>query len=86
MPAQIIAWLPFPTGMGVASVLPLVVASSPGGALVVVFSLQLPIGKSTRRATSEVNRNTAGTDNMAEDAWLFGVLIQIKMTSTVSAW
>ena len=36
--------------------------------------------------TFEVNRNTAGTDDMAEDAWLFGVLIQIKMTSTVSAW
>lgn len=36
--------------------------------------------------TFEVNRNTAGTDDMAEDAWLFGVLIQIKMTSTVAAW
>ena len=36
--------------------------------------------------TFEVNRNTAGTDNMAEDAWLFGVLIQIKMTNTVAAW
>jgi len=34
----------------------------------------------------EVHRNTDGTDDMAEDAWLFGVLLQIGTTSTVSAW
>jgi hypothetical protein len=34
----------------------------------------------------EVHRNTDGTDNMAEDAWLFGILIQITTTSTISAW
>jgi hypothetical protein len=34
----------------------------------------------------EVHRNTDGTDNMAEDAWLFGILIQITTTSTIAAW
>lgn len=34
----------------------------------------------------EVHRNTDGTDDMAEDAWLFGILMQITTTSTVSAW
>jgi len=34
----------------------------------------------------EVHRNTDGTDDMAEDAWLFGILLQIRTTSTVSAW
>ena len=34
----------------------------------------------------EVHRNTDGTDNMAEDAWLFGILLQIRTTSTVTAW
>lgn len=36
--------------------------------------------------TWEVYRNTDGTDDMAEDAWLFGVWIQYKITNTVSAW
>jgi len=36
--------------------------------------------------TFEVYRNTDGTDNMTEDAWLFGVLIQYKKDNTVSAW
>ena len=34
----------------------------------------------------EVHRNTDGTDDMAEDAWLFGILLQISTTSTVTAW
>ena len=34
----------------------------------------------------EVHRNTDGTDDMAEDAWLFGILLQIRTTSTVTAW
>lgn len=34
----------------------------------------------------EVYRNTDGTDNMAEDAWLLGVLIQIKKTLYVAPW
>ena len=34
----------------------------------------------------EVHRNTDGTDDMAEDAWLFGILIQITTTSTIAAW
>jgi hypothetical protein len=34
----------------------------------------------------EVYRNTDGTDDMAEDAWLLGVLIQYKVDQTVSAW
>lgn len=35
----------------------------------------------------EVYRNTDGTDNMTEDAWLFGVLIQYQQTATpMSAW
>lgn len=36
--------------------------------------------------TWEVYRNTDGTDDMAEDAWLVGVAIQYKRTNTVSAW
>ena len=34
----------------------------------------------------EVYRNTDGTDDMAEDAWLFGVWIQILNTITIAAW
>jgi hypothetical protein len=34
----------------------------------------------------EVYRNTDGTDDMTEDAWLFGVMIQYKRTNTVAAW
>ena len=35
----------------------------------------------------EVYRNTDGTDDMTEDAWLFGVLIQYQQTATaMSAW
>jgi len=34
----------------------------------------------------EVYRNTDGTDDMAEDAWLFGVLVQYKKTNVVSEW
>jgi len=34
----------------------------------------------------EVYRNTDGTDDMAEDAWLLGCLIQFKVDQTVSAW
>jgi hypothetical protein len=34
----------------------------------------------------EVYRNTDGTDDMVEDAWLFGVLIQYQATQTVAAW
>ena len=34
----------------------------------------------------EVYRNTDGTDNMAEDAWLFGVLIQYKKTRYAASW
>ena len=34
----------------------------------------------------EVCRNTDGTGDMAEDAWLLGVLIQYKVDQTVSAW
>lgn len=34
----------------------------------------------------EVYRNTDGTDNMAEDAWLQGLLIQIKKTLYVASW
>lgn len=32
------------------------------------------------------SRNVGGDDDMLEDAWLFGVLIQIKLTNTVAAW
>lgn len=34
----------------------------------------------------KVSRNVAGTDDMTEDAWLLGVLIEYKRTNTVSAW
>jgi hypothetical protein len=33
----------------------------------------------------EVYRNTDGTDNMTEDAWLFGVVIQYQRTTTAMA-
>jgi len=36
--------------------------------------------------TFEIYRNTDGTDDMAEDAWLFGCAIQYKKDNTVSAW
>jgi len=37
--------------------------------------------------TFEVYRNTDGTDDMAEDAHLFGVWLQYKTSnSTVAAW
>lgn len=34
----------------------------------------------------EIYRNTDGTDDMAEDAWLFGVTIQYKKDGVVAAW
>jgi len=34
----------------------------------------------------KVSRNVSGTDDMSEDAWLFGVLIQYSATKAVSAW
>jgi hypothetical protein len=33
-----------------------------------------------------IYRNTDGTDDMAEDAWLFGVTIQYTKTGVVAAW
>jgi hypothetical protein len=34
----------------------------------------------------EVYRNVDGTDDMVEDAWLIGLVIEYKKTNTVSAW
>ena len=34
----------------------------------------------------EIYRNTDGTDDMAEDAWLMSVTIQYKKTNTITAW
>jgi hypothetical protein len=34
----------------------------------------------------KVSRNVGGTDDMTEDAWLFGIWIQYKVTNSVSAW
>ncbi len=34
----------------------------------------------------EIYRNTDGTDDMAEDAWLFGCTIQYKNSGTVVSW
>jgi len=34
----------------------------------------------------EIYRNTDGTDDMAEDAWLFGVTVQYVKTGVVAAW
>jgi len=34
----------------------------------------------------EIYRNTDGTDNMVEDAWLFGIHIQYQRNQTVAAW
>jgi hypothetical protein len=34
----------------------------------------------------KVSRNVGGTDDMTEDAWLFGVWIQYKCTNVVAAW
>jgi hypothetical protein len=33
-----------------------------------------------------VSRNVGGTDDMGEDAWLFGAWVQFKVTNTVAAW
>lgn len=34
----------------------------------------------------KISRNVGGTDDMTEDAWLFGVLIEYTMTQTSAAW
>lgn len=34
----------------------------------------------------EIYRNTDGTDNMAEDAWLYGATIQYKKVGAVAVW
>ena len=34
----------------------------------------------------KVSRNVGGTDDMTEDAWLFGCWIQYKCTNAVAAW
>jgi len=34
----------------------------------------------------EIYRNTDGTDDMAEDAWLMGALLQYKKDTNVAAW
>lgn len=34
----------------------------------------------------EISRNTDGTDDMVEDAWLFGVMLQYQRNKAVAAW
>jgi len=34
----------------------------------------------------DVSRNVGGTDDMTEDAWLFGVWLQIALSNTIAAW
>ena len=34
----------------------------------------------------KISRNVGGTDDMTEDAWLFGVVIQYTISNTVAAW
>jgi len=34
----------------------------------------------------KVSRNVGGTDDMTEDAWLFGIVIEFANTNTVTAW
>lgn len=34
----------------------------------------------------KVSRNVGGTDDMTEDAWLFGVMLQIKINEAFTAW
>lgn len=34
----------------------------------------------------KVSRNVGGTDNHGYDAWLFGVMLQFEISSTISAW
>ena len=34
----------------------------------------------------KVSRNVAGTDDMTEDAWLFGVFLQLSPSEAVTAW
>jgi hypothetical protein len=34
----------------------------------------------------KTSRNVGGTDNMTENAWLFGVWIQLKVNNAVAAW
>ena len=34
----------------------------------------------------KVSRNVAGTDDMTEDAWLFGVWIQYKISEEIAEW
>lgn len=34
----------------------------------------------------KLSRNVGGTDNMTEDAWLYGVLIQLTLSTSASAW
>jgi len=34
----------------------------------------------------KVSRNVSGSDNMTENAWLFGVLLQIKINEAFAAW
>lgn len=34
----------------------------------------------------KVSRNVGGTDDMTEDAWLFGVMLQITISQAVTAW
>ncbi len=34
----------------------------------------------------QISRNVSGTDDMTEDAWLFGVMLQMTIDQTVTAW
>ena len=34
----------------------------------------------------KISRNIGGTDDMAEDAWLFGVMLQITVNQNITAW
>lgn len=34
----------------------------------------------------KISRNVSGTDDMTEDAWLFGVLLQITVDQSVTTW
>jgi len=78
------------TALGTAQVITDTLLADNGGDIQITSTTPAitPAGSPTlnEMIVFEVYRDTSGTDNMTEDAWLFGVLIQYKQTKSIANW
>ena len=60
-----------------------------GGDLQITTAVALTVGGTPQLGDMlmfEIYRNTGGSDNMTEDAWLFGANIQYNRSNQVDVW